>query len=155
MRNRRNGGQALVELGIIVTLLIAITLGAVEFGYAFFALHTVTQATAAGARAASVLQVGNRDACGRITDTSAIDSLVRSQVGRVVTVAPGASGVSVVQSNSDGTPITGDGVTVPCSASNMPKVRVTVNATVPYIFGLLGSSAFNFTRTETFRDEGR
>src|SRR2546422_8082587 len=71
MTNRRNAkGQAFVELGIIVALLITITIGAVEFGYAFLALHTVTQATAAGARAASVLQVGNRDACGRITDRS-------------------------------------------------------------------------------------
>src|SRR6266403_2557125 len=66
--------------------LVTLTLGAIEFGYTFRALHTGTQATAAGARAASVLQGGNRDACGRITDTSAIDSLVRSQVGRVVTV---------------------------------------------------------------------
>jgi len=36
----------------------------------------------------------------------------------------------------------------------MPKVRVTVQGTIPRIFGLLGSSPLNFTRTETFRDEG-
>jgi Flp pilus assembly protein TadG len=150
MRNRK--GQALTELGITVTLLITITIGAVEFGYAFFALHMVTQATAAGARAASVLQVGNRDACGRITDDGPITNLVRSEVGNFVTV----SSVNVQQCDSPGCqPITGDGVTTPCSTSPMPKVRVTVNGTIPRIFGLLGSSPHSFSRTESFRDEGR
>ncbi len=111
-------------------------------------LHTVTQATAAGARAASVLQVGNRDACGRITNTSPIQALVLAQVGNVATV----SGVRVQQVPA----ITGDGVTQPCSTApnGMPKVRVTVQGTIPRIFGLLGSSPLNFTCTETFRDEG-
>ena len=149
MRNRRKAkGQALVELGIIVALLITITLGAVEFGYAFLALHTVTQATAAGARAASVLQVGNRDACGRITNTSSIQALVLAQVGNVATV----SSVQVQQVPA----ITGDGVLLPCSTApnGLPKVQVTVQGTIPRVFGLLGSSPRNFTRTETFRDEG-
>src|SRR6266446_4993849 len=107
MRNRKNGkGQAFVEFGIIVALLITITIGAVEFGYAFLALHMITQATAAGARAASVLQVGNRDACGRITNTSPIQALVLAQVGNLATV----SDVQVQQVPA----ITGDGVTQPC-----------------------------------------
>src|SRR5206468_9833505 len=90
MRNRRNGkGQALAELGIIVALLITITIGAVEFGYTFFALHMVTQAPAPGARAASVLQASNRRTCGQITDTRPTARLVRTQVGTAVTLGTG------------------------------------------------------------------
>ena len=155
---KRKKGQALAELGIIVTLLITITLGVVEFGYGFFALHVVTQATAAGARAASVLAIGNRDACGRIVDTTAIATLVRTQVGSVVTLDSTSPQVQQCDSSSVGggcQPITGDGASVPCSTSSMPKVRVTVSGTVPRIFGLFGSSPRAFSRTETFRDEGR
>jgi len=139
-------GQALAELGIIVTVLITITLGAVEFGYTFFALHMVTQATAAGARAASVLQVGSRGVCGQITDPtliSDINDLVRTQVGSVATV----TNVQVVQVPNPGT-------TFPCSpATAMPKVKLIVDGTIPSIFGLRKSTGFE--RIETFRDEGR
>ena len=147
-------GQALAELGIIVTVLITITLGVVEFGYAFFALHMVTQATAAGARAASVLQVGNRDACGILSpvmtsSNGPIANLVRSQVGNVVTVTD----VKIQQCDYPGCqpPAT----TPPCSPSSMPRVRVTVTGTVPRVFRLFGSSPVSFSRVQTFRDEGR
>ena len=139
-------GQALTELGIVVALLITITIGAVEFGYTFFALHMVTQATAAGARAASVLQVGSRGVCGQITDPtlmSDITDLVRAQVGNFATV----SNVRVVQVPTPGT-------TFPCPpATAMPKVNVIVDGTIPSIFGLRRSTGFE--RIETFRDEGR
>ena len=157
MRNRRNRkGQALAELGIIVALLITISIGAVEFGYTFFALHMVTQATAAGARAASVLQASNRGICGQITDTSPIVSLVRTQVGSVVTLD---SGYPMVQqcddSSGSGASCIPPSFVLPCSASSLPKVRVTVNGSVPRIFRLFGSGPTRFSRVETFRDEGR
>src|SRR5438105_6545968 len=86
-------GQALAELGMVVTMFVLVTLGIVEFGYDFLAFHTVTQATSAGARAASLLQ----HPCGTAGFTSAqqsqIDSLVRSQVGGVATIPAGTSGV--------------------------------------------------------------
>ena len=139
-------GQALAELGIIVTVLITITLGAVEFGYTFFALHMVTQATAAGARAASVLQVGSRGVCGQITDPtliSDINDLVRPQVESVAIV----TNVQVVQVPNRGT-------TFSCSpATAMPKVKLIVDGTIPSIFGLRKSTGFE--RIQTFRDEGR
>src|SRR5919198_736059 len=118
MRNQK--GQALTELGIVVVLLVTITLGAVEFGYTFFALHMITQATAAGARAASVLQVGTRGVCGQITDPTLINDigdLVRSQVASFATV----TSVQVKQVPDPGT-------TFPCSpAAAMPKVKVIVD----------------------------
>jgi len=144
MRNQK--GQALTELGIVVVLLIMITLGAVEFGYTFLALHMVTQATAAGARAASVLQVGNRGVCGNIDPawcTNEIESLVRTQVGSFATV----SGVQCLQ-------VPNPGSSFPCSpATAMPKVKVIVNGTIPSIFGLRKSTVFQ--RTQTFWYEWR
>ena len=148
-RNRNQRGQALIELGIVLTLLVVLTLGAVEFGYAFLALHFVTQATAAGARAAAALQVGNRARCGLITAQNQVQTLVTNQLGSIVTVT------SVNVSQTPTPPAVSD-TTSPCpSLTDIPTVTVTVKGTIPRIFGLLGSSALNFTRTETFRDEGR
>src|SRR5438094_8202112 len=79
-------GQTLVEMGLTVSLCVLLTLGIVEFGYIFMALNLITQATSAGARAASVHQMGSRSLCGRITDDSAITGatgIVRSQIGSI------------------------------------------------------------------------
>jgi Flp pilus assembly protein TadG len=152
-------GQALAELGIVITVLVLLTLGAIEYGYTFLALHVVTQATAAGARAASVLQVGNRGPCGGITSTGAIQDLVLSQTGSIAQVS--RSDITVQQFDScpgnspcgpscTGTP----SPTVPCTSSpTTPIVCVTVKGTIPSIFGLRRSSGF--TRVQSFRDEGR
>src|SRR5438132_10927300 len=86
---RNQSGQSLVELGVVVTLFITLTLGAVEFGYAFMALHTITQASSAGARYASALDVaGSRRTCGVITAAgqSQVQGRVTSQIRSVVTV---------------------------------------------------------------------
>jgi len=154
MRNRRNGkGQAFVELGIIVAVLITIAIGAIDFGYTFLALHMTTQATAAGARAASVLGPNYRNACGGFVYTTpnridAITQLVTSQVGTIATV----TNVTVQQCDVNCSPVSG---TLPCSVPDMPKVRVTVVGTIPRVVGLFGSSPLAFSRTETFRDESR
>src|SRR5207253_3528421 len=83
-------GQALTEMGLVVALCVLLTLGIVEFGYTFMALNLITQATSAGARAASVHQMGSRGLCGSITDDSAITSstgIVQSQIASMATVA--------------------------------------------------------------------
>src|SRR5438034_1603416 len=110
-------GQALTEMGLVVALCVLLTLGIVEFGYVFMALNLITQATSAGARAASVHQMGSRGLCGKITDATAITGptgIVRSQIGNIATV-PNA-GVTVTQ---DPTPNT----VTPChtfSGSDIP-----------------------------------
>ena len=142
-------GQALTEMGLVVALCVLLTLGIVEFGYTFMALNLITQATSAGARAASVHQMGSRGLCGKITDDSAIRSptgIVRSQIGSM------ANGV-VVTVTQNPTPNT----TTPCQAfsgTNIPLVIVTTTGTIPDVFGLFGST-ISFTRTATFRDEAR
>jgi hypothetical protein len=146
MQNPKKTGQSLAELGIIIALLVIITVGAIEFGYDFFLLHMITQATSAGSRAASVLGVGNRSICGCILDATSVDTYVRSQIANVATV----TSVSVQQID----PACAN--TLPCpTLTSIPKVSVTVTGSFPSIFGLLGSRTVNFTRTGTFRDEGR
>ena len=149
MATKHNKGQALVELALTVVIAVFLVLGIIEFGYDFMALNVITQATASGARAASVVQIGSRGLCGKITDDSAITGptgLVKSQIGNVATV----TGVTVVQTPTPGL--------APCATFNgakIPTVKVTVTGKLPYLFGLLGSSAFTFNQAETFRDEGR
>ena len=150
---RNKKGQALAELAMVVVLCTFIFLGIVEFGYIFMALNTVTQATTAGARAASVVQMGSRGLCGKITDSSAIDGttgFVRSQIGAIATIPAPPAGVVVTQNPAPNT-------AAPCGAfsgANIPLVTVTVTGTIPDVFGLFGS-VINFTRSATFRDEAR
>ena len=147
-RHRTNQrGQALIEMGLSVVLCVLLTLGIVEFGYIFMALNLIAQATSAGARAASVHQMGSRSLCGTITDDSAITGatgIVRSQIGSI------ATNVQVIVTQDPPT-------TAPCATfggSVIPKVIVTTTGTIPDVFGLFGST-ISFTRTVTFRDEAR
>ena len=149
-KNQR--GQTLVEMGLTVSLCVLLTLGIVEFGYVFMALNLITQATAAGARAASVHQMGSRGLCGKIGDDSAITAvptgLVASQIGSIATIPSG--GVTVTQTPTPNT-------ATPCQifgGANIPLVTVTTTGTIPDVFGLFGST-ISFTRSATFRDEAR
>ncbi len=141
MKNRvREAGQGLTEFGLVVTLFILVTLGIVEFGYDFLAFHLVTQATSAGARAASVLQ-HNCGAYNSPTDVPAITSLVSGQVGSVANI----SSVRVATLNEG---------TCPVPNGTIPQVTVTVQASVPRMFnGVVGPATLDLNRTETFRDE--
>src|SRR2546430_2941860 len=142
-------GQALTEMGLVVALCVLLTLGIVEFGYVFMALNLITQATSAGARAASVHQMGSRGLCGAITNDSAITSqtgIVQSQIGSVAYV-------SLVTVNQNPRP----NAAPPCQTfggTDIPLVIVTTTGTIPDVLGLFGST-ISFTRTATFRDEAR
>ncbi|TIV03001.1 MAG: pilus assembly protein, partial [Mesorhizobium sp.] len=47
-------GAAMVEMTIVATLLFALTLGFVDFGYAFYQWNAATKAVQVGARLASI-----------------------------------------------------------------------------------------------------
>src|SRR5438132_9330874 len=98
-------GQSLIEMGLTVALCVLLTLGIVEFGYTFLALNLITQATSAGARAASVHQMGSRGLCGKITNDTAITAvptgIVAAQIGNIATILPG--GVTVTQNPAPNT----------------------------------------------------
>ena len=52
-RNRRQRGTALVEAAIVLSLLLLVTVGAIEYGWMFVNLHRITNAARQGARVAA------------------------------------------------------------------------------------------------------
>jgi Flp pilus assembly protein TadG len=53
-RHRRLRGVALAEAAIVMMLLCLVTLGALQYGWFFYCLHTATNAARQGARVAAV-----------------------------------------------------------------------------------------------------
>jgi Flp pilus assembly protein TadG len=165
-RTRTQRGQATVETGLVIGLLVLVVLGIIELGWLFFAINMVTNAARDGARIASALQ--NRGTCGNISDTSSIPPLVTGELGSIVNVDGSTSngctcsaGVCIDQCKSDvaGT-VTCPAIptAAPCpvfSATDIPVVRVTVAGHVADIFGIFGNQLYPFCRSVTFRDEGR
>jgi Flp pilus assembly protein TadG len=153
---RRKRGQALVETGLVVTLLILLSLGIVQFGYAFMQLNMITNAARDGARAAAAL--ANRDVCGclqpgdQTANTGSIATLVRNQVGNVMNAT--SLNITVTQNpspcQSGGCPC-GGACRTPV-AGVIATVDVNVSGTVPYIFQFVGNG-YSLNRTVRFRDE--
>ena len=136
----RQRGQALVELGIVIVLIVTLAMGIIEFGRAFMIINMITNAAREGARVASVMQASARDANNCITAASktTISNMVIAQVANVSST----SGITV-------------NTTQTCTGT-IPIVTVAVSGTVNYLFGLPGlGSGINFNRGITFGDEGR
>jgi Flp pilus assembly protein TadG len=131
----RTDGQALVETGIVIVLLVVLSMGVIEFGRAWMVGNMITHAARDGARAAALTPASNRNDAGIIQSTAAVESLVE---GQIATVLSSSVTVAVTQG----------------TASGLPVVTVNVTADVPYIFNLVGSD-FSVNRSVTFRDEGR
>jgi Flp pilus assembly protein TadG len=131
---RRQRGQALVEMGMVVTLFVTLSMGLIEFGRAWMIGNMVTHAARDGARAGAV--ASNRGTGGTLTNAPAIQTQVLNQISNVTPTA----GLTV-------------NVTQP-TISGIPVVQVQVTGSIPYLFNLVGTS-FNVNRTATFRDEGR
>jgi Flp pilus assembly protein TadG len=136
--SRREHGQALVEMALVVVLFVSLALGIVEFGRAWMISNMIMHAARNGGRiaATSPSRTG-----GTITDTAAIKTEVLNQIKTVV-------------------PTTGFEVNVtqppPEETSGIPMVQVQVTGNVPYLFHLVpGMTSFPVNRTVTFRDEGR
>jgi Flp pilus assembly protein TadG len=127
-RGRGESGQALVEFALVLPLLALIILAIVQFGIAYNHYITLTDATRAGARKATV----SRGAASPVADTEA---------------AVRASGANLDQSKLK--------VTVTPNAPWTAGNSVTVAATYPYsinLFGLVVKSG-NLSSTTTERVE--
>lgn len=127
-RIRRDDGQAIVEMALILPILISIVLGVAQFGIAYNNYITLTDATRAGARKAAVSRfVGDAGA------------------GAVATVKADASN------------LTPSKLTVSVTSTNwtVPGSDVTVTATYPYSINILGIvvKAGNLTSTQKERLE--
>jgi Flp pilus assembly protein TadG len=105
----RSRGSAVVEFALVVTLLVLLVLGLLEFGRAFFKMNSAIDAVHRGARTAAIVAVG---------DSATV-------VGEMRRVFPelDASNVTVEYSSTD--QFNG----VACDAANCRFVRVTINYT--------------------------
>jgi Flp pilus assembly protein TadG len=86
-RSRREGGQGLVELAMLVPVFLLILLGMLEFGFAFNHNLTLEAATREGARAGAAMADGSQEdtTCGSSTLTAAnVDPLIIAAVQRVL-----------------------------------------------------------------------
>jgi Flp pilus assembly protein TadG len=133
---RRERGQAMAEMGFVVTLFVTLVIGTIEFGRAWMILNMITDAARNGARIAAVVPATGRDTSGIITNKTVIQNQVLTEVRNVMTT----TGLTAT-------------LTQP-TISGIPMVQVQVSGSVPYIFKLVGTS-FSVSRTVTFRDEGR
>jgi len=127
-RIAREDGQAMVEMALILPILLMLILAIVQFGVAFNNYITLTDATRAGARKASVGRfVGDNGASAITAVRSAAANLDQSQLSVDVT-SPNWS---------------------------VPGSAVTVTATYPYTINILGwtVSAGNLTSTTQERLE--
>jgi len=129
-------GQALVELGIGLAVLVTLVVGSLDISRAWMIANMVTNAARDGARIGAVVPSTKRNGSGFITDTSGIKNQVLAEIRDVIPT----SGFTVTVSQP-----TVNGVNV---------VQVRVDAVVPYIFKIIGPT-FTVARTATFRDEGR
>lgn len=134
--NRRGRGQALIEMALVVVLFATLTMGVIEFGRAWMIGNMITHAARDGARAAAVTPAGSRGSGGTISNTASIQANVLASISNVMPTA--GFTVAVAQPTVGG----------------IPMVQVTVTATVPYLFNLVGPN-FTVNRVVTFRDEGR
>ena len=134
-------GQALVETGIVVVFLVILLIGIVEFGRAWMVANMITHACRDGARTAAVAPATSTYRNPDGTLTGATQTAIQNQVLNEIS--------NVMVTSTLNTPTITQN-----TASGIPIVTVGVTGTVPYIFGLFGSS-LAVNRSITFRDEGR
>jgi Flp pilus assembly protein TadG len=123
---RNQQGQAMTEFALVLPILALLLFGVIQFGIVFNNYITLTDATRAGARKATV---SRRDADPRATCIAAVR----------------ASANNLIQSR----------LTPNCESTWLPGEDVRVTATYPYSISLLGlfSKAGNLTSTTTERVE--
>jgi Flp pilus assembly protein TadG len=132
-RLRREDGQAMTELALVLPLFVVLLLAIVQFGIVFNNYLTLTDATRAGARKAAVSRfIGDNGA-------SAVQAVQTAASGLdQATLTPG---ISVTSTDAGGAP---DWTT--------PGDTVTVTAKYPYTINILGFSVQSGSLTSTTKE---
>jgi len=145
-RRRKQDGQALIEMSIVAVLFVLLMLGLVDFAWDFLQLHMVTQATSVAARTVSALSHPFGDSSAQ---TALAKQIVTEQVSGYATVDPNNVTVKLMNQTKGATPCV--------TAGTKAQVTVQVTGTINDVFAMLLKKAtlLNFTRTETFLDEGQ
>ena len=133
-RSRREAGQAVVELALVLPLLLLLLLGIVQFGSVFRDYIALTDATRVGARQASVSRSIQPPANREPTIVTKVHSAG-------VNLDPAKMTITVELRDPAGT------VQTPNSADTswQPSGDVTVRATYPFKISLFGQVIFTGT----------
>jgi Flp pilus assembly protein TadG len=123
-RSRREGGQALVELALVLPIFLMLLLGIVQFGTIFRDYIALTDATRVGGRQAAVARSIQ-------PDTDRIPNVIAKVEKAAVNLDKTKMTITV-------TPVKLDGVTPGWEASG----DVTVRATYPFKVNLFGLVVF-------------
>ena len=91
---RRYRGAALAEMAIVLTLLLMVTLGAIEYGWLFMVMHKLTNAARHGARVEARLDAPP------LSDVQAMMSDMLSGLPATCVVIPAAGGGTVTATAS-------------------------------------------------------
>jgi len=134
--DRRDRGQAVIELALTLPLLLLVVLGIFDFGFMFQKYEVVTNAAREGARVGVLPDYTTTDAVNRALNY--LDSGGLGGAG-ITTLAPGACGGAVVANNrcAVATPTT---TTLPPVGLEAAKVvnQITVVVEFDYDFTFVG-----------------
>jgi Flp pilus assembly protein TadG len=122
---RKEDGQAVAELALVLPILIAVLLGIVQFGILFNNYITLTDATRTGARKATVTRF--------VADS-------------------GAAAVATVKSAASGLDQTKLAVNVTATDWTVPGSEITVTATYPYSISILNWTIASGSLTSTTKE---
>jgi Flp pilus assembly protein TadG len=130
-RSRREGGQAVVELALVLPLMLLLLLGVVQFGTVFRDYIALTDATRVGARQAAVsrsLPVAQREPAVLAKVQSAAVNLDTAKMGFSLQLRNPA-GVLLTPNSQD--------------TSWVPSGDVTIRTTYPFRISLFGMVFYN------------
>lgn len=84
----RRSGNAVLDMALVMPLLIMLTFGAVEYGYALYLKHTLQGAAREGARAAIVAGATATSVQQAVDDAMAAAGFLQTKYTRPVTIEP-------------------------------------------------------------------
>jgi Flp pilus assembly protein TadG len=87
-RSKRGNGNALVEMVLLMPILLGLSFGAVEYGYAMYVKHTLQGAAREGARAAVVAGATATEVQSAVDGAMLAAGFAQSKYIRPPTVAP-------------------------------------------------------------------
>jgi Flp pilus assembly protein TadG len=130
---RRENGQAMTELALVLPIFAVLLLAIVQFGIAFNNYLTLTDATRTGARKAAVSRfIGDNGASAKQAVKTAASSLNQAVL---------TPGISVTSINASGV-----------ADWSTPGDVVTVTAVYPYTINILGFSVKSGSLTSTTKE---
>jgi len=87
-RRRFRSGNAVLDMALVMPLLIGLTFGAVEYGYALYIKHSLQSAAREGARAAIVAGATTANVQQAVDDSMAAAGFAQSKYTRPPTISP-------------------------------------------------------------------